>query len=124
MQNDKPKNTQSFNDIPRSRRSNSNLPSRRYRVNKNNDYGSNNLNKSSHKAHNLSIDNPQIHKSQRNHQSLSPHKNIGNRTLDTINPSRRPMPINDRENVFNEWAAVIKHQDEIDREVIMNYFQK
>ena len=27
------------------------------------------------------------------------------------------MPIYERENVFNEWAAVIKHQDEIDREI-------
>ena len=32
-------------------------------------------------------------------------------------PAKRPMPIYERENVFNEWAAVIKHQDEIDREI-------
>lgn len=29
----------------------------------------------------------------------------------------RPMPVHERENVFNEWGAVIKHQDEIDREM-------
>jgi hypothetical protein len=29
----------------------------------------------------------------------------------------RPMPVYERENVFNEWGAVIKHQDEIDREL-------
>lgn len=32
-------------------------------------------------------------------------------------PIKRPMPIYERENVFNEWAAVIKHQDEIDKEM-------
>lgn len=29
----------------------------------------------------------------------------------------RPLPVHERENVFNEWGAVIKHQDEIDREL-------
>lgn len=29
----------------------------------------------------------------------------------------RPMPVHERENVFNEWGAVIKHQDEIDQEL-------
>jgi hypothetical protein len=31
--------------------------------------------------------------------------------------ARRHLPVHDRENVFNEWGAVIKHQDEIDREL-------
>lgn len=40
----------------------------------------------------------------------------------TVQPNRivknlRPLPIAERENVFNEWGAIIKHQDEIDREL-------
>ena len=29
----------------------------------------------------------------------------------------RPLPVHEKELVFNEWGAVIKHQDEIDREI-------
>ena len=35
----------------------------------------------------------------------------------SLREPRRPMPVHERENVFNEWGAVIKHQDEIDREL-------
>lgn len=35
----------------------------------------------------------------------------------SVNAGLRPMPVYERENVFNEWGAVIKHQDEIDREL-------
>lgn len=34
-----------------------------------------------------------------------------------LNQNIRPLPVYERENVFNEWGAVIKHQDEIDREL-------
>lgn len=29
----------------------------------------------------------------------------------------RHLPVHEKEEVFNEWGAVIKHQDEIDREI-------
>lgn len=35
----------------------------------------------------------------------------------SMNSHLRPLPVYERENVFNEWGAVIKHQDEIDREL-------
>lgn len=38
--------------------------------------------------------------------------------------AKRHLPVNDRENVFNEWGAVIKHQDEIDRELRRQQEQK
>ena len=31
--------------------------------------------------------------------------------------SVRPLPVHEKECVFNEWGAVLKHQDEIDREI-------
>lgn len=47
-------------------------------------------------------------------QHNNSYKNDPNMTL---NPNIRPLPVHERENVFNEWGAVIKHQDEIDREL-------
>lgn len=35
----------------------------------------------------------------------------------SFNRNIRPMPVHERENLFNEWGAVIKHQDEIDQEM-------
>jgi len=32
---------------------------------------------------------------------------------------RRPLPIRPKEKIFNEWAAVLQHQDEIGRELKM-----
>lgn len=31
--------------------------------------------------------------------------------------SVRPLPVYEKQEVFNEWGAVLKHQDEIDREI-------
>lgn len=39
------------------------------------------------------------------------------RLTGSVAKNLRPLPIFERENVFNEWGAVIKHQDEIDREL-------
>ena len=34
-----------------------------------------------------------------------------------VQPSVRPLPVYEKQEVFNEWGAVLKHQDEIDREI-------
>lgn len=51
--------------------------------------------------------------------SVMQHNNSYKNDLNqTLNPNNiRPLPVHERENVFNEWGAVIKHQDEIDREL-------
>ena len=41
-----------------------------------------------------------------------------------ISKNLRPLPIYERENVYNEWGAVIKHQDEIDKELKKQQEQK
>lgn len=39
------------------------------------------------------------------------------RQLPILGQNSRPLPVHEKEGVFNEWGAVIKHQDEIDREM-------
>lgn len=50
----------------------------------------------------------------RNASATIAHKNDLNNSMAS---NVRPMPVHERENVFNEWGAVIQHQDEIDREL-------
>ena len=46
------------------------------------------------------------------------HNNsLKNDLNNSFNPLIRPLPVHEKEEVFNEWGAVIKHQDEIDREL-------
>ena len=57
--------------------------------------------------------------SRRNTGSMSPaNQNLLNKSLDfgSYN-ARRPLPINIRQKVFDEWGAIVKHQDEIDQEI-------
>ena len=34
----------------------------------------------------------------------------------TVSP-KRPLPVRQKEKIFNEWGAVLAHQDEIDQEI-------
>lgn len=36
----------------------------------------------------------------------------------------RPLPIHNKEEVFNEWGAILKHQDEIDQKIQQENFEK
>lgn len=53
----------------------------------------------------------------RNASASVAHNNSYKNDLVEVPSNIRPLPVHDRENVFNEWGAVIKHQDEIDREL-------
>jgi hypothetical protein len=111
----------SLNGMPR-KRSESNINSKRYHFNKENngDYSPNLLSKDRLKSkRQLSQTKINQRSSRENSHMLTPAVGeFKNKSFD-IGPStvKRPLPILEKDNVFNEWAAVIKHQDEIDQEM-------
>ena len=64
--------------------------------------------------------------SHRSSSTMSPVlKYAANRSFEMApNSIKRHLPVFEKEKVFNEWAAVIKHQDEIDREMRLLQAQK
>ena len=40
-----------------------------------------------------------------------------NHTLPAVQQKRRHLPIAGKKKVFNEWAAVLQHQDEFEKKV-------
>ena len=52
-------------------------------------------------------------------------KNAANRSFDSVqNKIKRHLPVFEKEKVLNEWAAVLIHQDEIDKEIRLIQAQK
>lgn len=42
----------------------------------------------------------------------------------TLSKKVRPLPIHNKEEVFNEWGAILRHQDEIDQTVQKQNLEK